>query len=68
MVSQTDLKDMSLPQLVESYPEARKVLMRFGLLTYAETETARHENLEASALVHSVDIDKLLSELSRSLG
>jgi hypothetical protein len=47
------------------YPQAEPVLTKYGLAAYAKTETAKHENLQASVLVHSIDLDTLMNELVR---
>ncbi len=66
MPTSTDkLKTMSLSEIMTEYPQAEPVLTKYGLAAYAKTETAKHENLQASVLVHSIDLDTLMNELVR---
>lgn len=65
--SAQDLSQLSIEQIIAQHPQTEAVFKQFGLLTYATTETAKRENLEASALVHNVDITKLLAELTKAL-
>ncbi len=62
-----ELSNMPLAEILAQYPQTREVFQKFGLQTYAGTETARYENLEASALVHSVDIDALVQALTSAI-
>lgn len=63
----TLLKSMSIADIMEQYPQSRAVFQQFGLHTYAVTETAKYENLQASALVHSVNLDTLLEALTNAI-
>lgn len=63
-----ELKSMSLVDILSKYPQTENVLKKYGLLAYARTETAKHENLEASALVHAIDYDSLVNDLNEALG
>lgn len=62
------LKTMALSEILEKYPQTQPILEQYGLLGYAKTETARYENLQASALVHSLDVEKVLQALSQAIG
>ncbi len=59
----TELKSMAIAEILEKYPQTDAVFQKFGLKTYAQTETAKHENLQASALVHAVDLNALIHDL-----
>ena len=59
----TQLKDISLPALLEKYPQVKPILEQYNLLAYAQTETAQHESIVAAALVNQVDIDGLMAAL-----
>lgn len=65
--SAQDLSQLSIEQIMTQHPKTEAVFKQFGLLTYAATETAKRENLKASALVHNVDLPKLLSALANAL-
>lgn len=60
--------ELSIPDLLAKHPNALPVLQQYGLAAYAQTETAKHENLKASALVHNVDFDALVKDLESALG
>lgn len=62
-----DLKCMSIAEILGKYPEVESVLRQYGLQTYAQTQTAQLENLEASALVHSIDIESLVAALAKTI-
>ena len=62
-----DLSQLSIEQIITQHPQSEAVFKQFGLLTYASTETAKRENLEASALVHNVDLTQLLAALAKAL-
>lgn len=61
------LKQMAIGEILERYPQTRDVFQTFGLHNYAATETAKYENLEASALVHSVDLEMLVKALTKAI-
>lgn len=63
----SDLKSMAIAEILEKYPQTMSVFQEFGLHTYAKTETARYENLQASALVHSLDLDTLINALAKAI-
>lgn len=58
---------MALSEILEKYPQTKPVFQQFGLHTYATTETAKYENLEASALVHSVNLETLIKALAKAI-
>lgn len=59
----TLLQDISLPALLEKYPQAKTVIEDFSLAAYAQTETAQYESVKAAALVNQVDVDALMAAL-----
>ena len=65
--SAQDLSELSIEHIIAQHPQTEAVFKQFGLLTYAGTETAKRENLKASALVHNVDLPNLLAELAKAL-
>lgn len=66
-VSTAELKTMAISEILEQYPQTESVFKKFGLLGYAHTETARHENLEASILVHALNLEMVLDMLMASI-
>lgn len=67
MMQSTDLKALAIPEIMNRYPQTQAVFEKFGLKAYAVTETAKHENLEASALVHAVDVTALVQALNKAI-
>lgn len=65
MALDTELKGMAIADILSKYPQTEPVFQQFGLKAYAGTETAKYENLEASALVHNLNLEALLAALSR---
>lgn len=59
----TELKTMAISEILARYPETEPVFQTYGLHHYAKTETAKYENLQASALVHTVNIEELTQAL-----
>jgi hypothetical protein len=60
----TQLKTMTIADILAQYPQTKLVFQQFGLDGYAKTETAKYENLEAGALVHAIDLNALLNALT----
>jgi len=60
-------ESLSLTDILAQYPQTEAVLTRFGLIGYAKTPTAQHENLRASALVNAVDYAALLGALEQAI-
>jgi hypothetical protein len=61
--TKTELKALSLAEVLEAYPASKAVLSDFNLLAYAETKTASLESIEASAIVNQIDLDTFLTAL-----
>ena len=59
----TQFKDITLPALLEKYPQVKPVLEQYNLLAYAQTETAQRESVLAAALVNQIDVDGLMAAL-----
>lgn len=56
-------KDMSIIEIVQTYPETIEVFAKHGLGCIG-CAAARFENLEAGAKVHGIDPDKLVEEIN----
>ena len=59
-------KEMSIIDIVKTYPESIEVFAKYGLGCIG-CAAARYENLEAGARVHGIDPDKLVEELNAVL-
>lgn len=64
MSEKTVTKEMSIIDVVRSYPESLEVFARFGLGCIG-CAAAKFENLEAGAKVHGIDPDELVAEINR---
>lgn len=67
MPLESELKTMTIREIMDRYPQTEPVFQTFGLYHYAKTETAKYENLQASALVHAVNIDDLTHALAAAI-
>lgn len=56
-------KDILITDLIKSYPDAVKILVENGMPCIGCTSSLK-ETLEEAALVHGLDIDKLIRELN----
>ncbi len=61
------LKNMGIGEIMQKHPETEPVFTQFGLHTYAKTETAKYENLEAASLVHALNLPALLDALKDAI-
>ena len=59
-------KQMSIGEVIRTYPETVAVFKRFGL-DCNECQIAELEALEHGAGVHKVDLEKLFEELYRAI-
>ena len=59
-------KEMSILDIVQTYPQTIEVFARNGLGCIG-CAAARFENLEAGAKVHGLDPDLLVDELNKAL-
>lgn|GEM_PF-5405603 len=58
--------EMSVAELVESYPQLAPVLQQYGFDPMVQKSLA-YESVMASCLVHQVSLDTLLEELENVL-
>lgn len=59
-------KEMSIIDVVQSYPQSLDVFARHGLGCIG-CAAARFENLEAGAKVHGIDPDQLVNEINEAI-
>lgn len=59
-------KEMSIVDIVRTYPETVEVFARHGLGCIG-CAAAKYENLEAGARVHGIDPDKLAEEINAAI-
>lgn len=59
-------KEMSIIEIVQTYPETIEVFAKNGLGCIG-CAAARFENLEAGAKVHGLDPDKLVEEINAAI-
>lgn len=57
-------KDMTIGEIVRSYPNAPETLMRFGMMCVG-CPSSQNETLEEAAFVHGMDLVALLKELNK---
>lgn len=57
-------KDMTIGEIVRTYPESAGVLMSFGMGCVG-CPSAQAETLEQAAMVHGMDLNQLLEELNK---
>ena len=58
-------EEMTIPEIVEKYPQTREVFSRYGLNPDGY-KALQYENLFASSRVHQIDLQKILGELNQS--
>lgn len=58
-------QDMSIPEIVEQFPQTRPVFSRYGLNVEGYKALA-HENLFATSRVHQIDLAAILEALNRA--
>ncbi len=56
-------KDMLIGELIRKKPESIEILMRFGMGCIG-CPSSQMESLEEAAMVHGLDIDKLMTALN----
>ncbi|HJV66322.1 MAG TPA: DUF1858 domain-containing protein [Geomonas sp.] len=59
-------KEMTINQILRTYPETLPVFQRHGLDCY-NCQIADFEQLEHGATVHKVDVDTLITELNDNI-
>lgn len=57
-------KDMTIGSIVSNYPKAPEILMSFGMGCVG-CPSAQSETLEEAAMVHGLELEKLLVELNK---
>ncbi|WP_035293045.1 MULTISPECIES: DUF1858 domain-containing protein [Clostridiaceae] len=57
-------KDMTIGEILSKKPEAAPILMNFGMGCVG-CPSAQAETLEEAAMVHGMDIEKLLEALNK---
>ncbi|MHC1592587.1 MAG: DUF1858 domain-containing protein [Methermicoccaceae archaeon] len=60
-------KDMGIIEVVESYPETLETFMQYGMGCIG-CALASFETVEEGALVHGLDVDKLVADLNAVAG
>lgn len=59
-------KDMTIGSVVENHPETVEVFNRHGMGCLSCPATA-FENIEQGAIMHGIDVDKLVEELNQAM-
>ncbi len=57
-------KDMTIGEILRTTPEAAPVLMQAGMHCLG-CPSAQAESIEDAAMVHGIDVDKLMDELKK---
>jgi hybrid cluster-associated redox disulfide protein len=59
-------KDILMGELVDKYPQATEILMKYGFHCIG-CMISPYESLEAGAAVHGIPLNKVLKEINQSL-
>jgi hybrid cluster-associated redox disulfide protein len=59
-------KNMPINEIVRNYPQTMEVFMKYGLHCIG-CAAAQFEDLEAGALAHGIDVDKLVVDLNKAV-
>lgn len=59
-------KNMTIGEVVRSYPQAINILMQFGMGCVG-CPSAQAETLEEAATVHGINADQLIEKLNKSM-
>ncbi|MBZ4653339.1 MAG: hypothetical protein JG781_678 [Peptococcaceae bacterium] len=59
-------KEMSITEIVQKYPQTVEVFMKHGMGCLG-CAAARFENLAQGAMVHGIDVDKLVEDLNKAV-
>ncbi|WHH58523.1 DUF1858 domain-containing protein [Petroclostridium sp. X23] len=59
-------KDMTIGELVRTYPQVIETLMSFGMGCVG-CPSAQAETIEEAAMVHAIDIEKLVDALNKAV-
>lgn len=57
-------KDMLIGEILREKPEAVEILLRFGMGCIG-CPSSQMESLEQAAMVHGIDLEKLVTELNK---
>jgi hypothetical protein len=57
-------EEMTIPEIVEQYPQTREIFIRYGL-NPTGYKALQHENLFATSRVHQIDLQTILNELNK---
>ena len=60
-------KDMSIVEIVQTYPDTVEVLMNAGMGCLG-CAASHFENIEQGAMAHGIDIDSLIAALNDAIG
>lgn len=59
-------KDMSIGEVVQTYPQTIEVFLRHGLMCFG-CAVARFENVEQGAMAHGIPVDDLMKDLNAAV-
>ena len=59
-------KEMSIGEVVETYPKTIEVFLRHGLMCFG-CAIARFENIEQGAVAHGIAVDPLMKDLNTAV-
>lgn len=59
-------KDMTIGEIVRNFPSTIEILMSFGMGCVG-CPSAQGESLEQAAMVHGMDLEKLLEALNKAI-
>jgi len=62
----TITKEMTIGEVVETYPQAIEVFLRHGLMCVG-CAVARFENVEQGAVAHGIDVELLMRDLNAAV-
>ena len=60
-------KDMSIVEIVQTYPDTVEVLMNAGMGCLG-CAASHFENIEQGAMAHGIGVDALIEELNATIG
>jgi hybrid cluster-associated redox disulfide protein len=59
-------KEMKIEEILGKYPETREIFMKYGFHCIG-CASANYESIAEGAIVHGIDIDKLIEELNKTI-
>lgn len=57
-------KEMTIGEVIRTYPEAAEILMAFGMGCVC-CPSAQGESIEQAAMVHGIDVEELMKALNK---